>query len=189
MSPNPILKYFVRQHCFYNKVDSISLKVFDFLLLCATLTWLFLATVHRQNKIATKIAFVQPTNLPYTRNFCTSTSVTFYMCGQAVLFFDCFVAERSAASSAAAVGRGRCHKLPLSSIPGIRCNVQVGGSSRLTDFGPIDGPQEWDTNTTASRRSNRYGHISICLLLECFFPLKRNWPTFHIIGLVLHKRT
>ena len=85
-----------------------------------------------------------------------------------------FVAERSAASSAAAVGRGGCHKLPLSAIPGIRCNVQVGGSSRLTDFGPIDGPREWDTNTTASRRSNRYGHISICLLLECLLPLKRN---------------
>ena len=46
----------------------------------------------------------------------------------------------------------------------------------MTDFGPIDGPKEWDTNTTASRRSNRWGVavdiekfnisiISACMLL------------------------
>ena len=27
LSPNPILKYVMRQHCIYNRVDSISLKL------------------------------------------------------------------------------------------------------------------------------------------------------------------
>ena len=28
LSPNPILKYVMRQHCIYNRVDSISLYIF-----------------------------------------------------------------------------------------------------------------------------------------------------------------
>ena len=69
------------------------------------------------------------------------------------LMSNSFLPERSAASSAAAVGRGRCYQIASLAIQRLMCIVQVGGSSRLTDFGPIDGPQEWDIKTTASRRS------------------------------------